>query len=134
MRGYWSIFRHDVFPIFFRELPANVRMQRNVKRADLYPQSVKFLAEIIRRHVVIGAPHGTDVCKTHFLGALIAEFHEPGIALAHRGSNRVPSLPGSKQFLGVMAFGKDFFDVRKLLAVLLFVVRTPRTLAIVTVE
>ncbi len=134
MRGNRGVFRHYVLPVFLSELPANVRVQRNVKWADLRPQSVEFLAEIIRRHVVIGAPHRANVRKSHFLRALIAEFDEARISLTHWGSDSVPPLPGSEQFLWITAFGKDFLDVGKLLAVFFFVIRTPRALAVVAIK
>jgi len=53
--------RNDGLAILLRQIPAHVTMQRVVERLHLRPQPVHLGRELIRRHVVLCAPHRPGV-------------------------------------------------------------------------
>ena len=78
-------------------------MQRDVQRLHLLPKPVHFFGEVVGRHVVFGSPHGAGIGETDFAGALVGQFYEALVVLAHRRSHRVPVTPHAEQLGGVLA-------------------------------
>ena len=98
----------DEVAVFFVQAGAHIRVQGEVEGADLIPEAVEFLGEIVGRHIVFRAPHGAVVLETEFFGALVGQFDVAGEVLAHGPRDGVPAGPGIEQLPGVAAIGHDF--------------------------
>jgi hypothetical protein len=68
-------------------------MELNIERAHLIPQPIQLARKRVRRHVVLGAPHGPGVREAKLLGALVRQLDEPHVVLPHGRGNRMPPFP-----------------------------------------
>ena len=104
--------------VLFAQARADVGVQREVERPDLFPEAVEFLGEIVGRHVVLGAPHGAVVLEAELARALVGEFDVADEILADGSGDGVPAGPGILQLLGVAALGQDLAELFEILAAL----------------
>ena len=111
MRRNGAAGRHDGIPVLLAQLVPHVRVQRNVERANLLPQPVHFLREIVRRHVVLRAPHGAIVGESQLPRALVREFHVAHEVRPNRRRNGVPAAPHLQQPGRIAALGHDARDL-----------------------
>ena len=91
MSGNRAVGRHDIFAVFFRELATDISVERKIEWAELFPEAIHFLGELVGRHVVIGPPESADIGIAELASAFIAEFDHAGVTLAHRRTDRVPA-------------------------------------------
>ena len=89
------------------QLRADVGVQRKIERPELLPETIQFLREGVRRHVVLAAPHRTGVLESERGRALVRQLNEPDVILPHRRRDGVPSLPDFEQPLRVSVLSED---------------------------
>jgi hypothetical protein len=105
-----TVLRHHV-AVFRAQLHADVSVQLHVERADLFPQAIELLGEVVGRHVVLLPPHRAGVGEAEFFRALVRQLHEARVVLAHRRRDGVPALPDLPQLGFAARFGHHLGDV-----------------------
>ena len=130
MRRNRAAGRNEV-AVFLAQLQPHVRVQLQVERPHLVPESIELVGERVGRHVVPAAPHRAGIGEAQLLRALVRQFNEALVVLAHRRRNRVPAFPGGAD-RGFVARRRD--DPRNLVdvptGVRLARVRAPLALAV----
>src|SRR5580704_10093137 len=134
MRGDRAIWRDDILAVFLGQLAAHVNVKRYIERAKLFPDAVEFASEIVRRHVVLGAPKGADVGVAEFARTGVAKFHHAGVAIAHRRADGMPADPGALQLFWVAAGGEEALDLGDVEAGLGIAVGAPLPFSVVAFE
>ena len=95
--------RHLVRAVLLREPAARVAVQLLVERLDLLVETRGLLGEVVRRHVVVRAPHGTQVLVAERACALVRQLGEAHVIGAQRPRRVVPTLPCLEQLVVVAA-------------------------------
>ena len=111
VRGNQPIRTVGNLSIFLNELLAHVSVQRDIQGLDLAPEPLQFGAELIRRHVIVGAPHSSGVLEPKIRRTSIRQLDKTRIAFTHGSGNLVPACPGVQQFVGIGAVGQDEFKI-----------------------
>ena len=83
-----------------------------VERFDLVPQGGRYGLELRRAHIVVRAPHLTDVGVAKFYRTLVGELDETHILVTHRCRNRAPAAPVVEQVVVVAGGRHPLFEVR----------------------
>ncbi len=100
---------------------AHVAVQLLVERPDLLPEALDLGGELVRRHVVLGAPHRAQVVEAELAGALVAELGEALVVGAHRRRDSPPAGPGLELLCGVAARGEHPAELAQITAFAVFV-------------
>ncbi len=111
MRGNRTAFWHNILAIFLGQLPAHIRVQGSVERANLLPQPVDLAGKLRRRHVVSRPPHCTGIREAHLSCALVGQFHEARVARGHRPGHCMPAIPKIQHLLRVARIRQYANDV-----------------------
>ena len=99
---------HLVRAVFLGELRARMAVQLLIKGLDLLPQSLRFLVELLRRHVVPRPPHHAEILEAELARPFVRQRDELRIRLAHRPRRFVPALPCLEELSVVAARGEHF--------------------------
>ena len=94
------------------QLPADVRVEREVERLHLLPDLVGGRGELVGRHVVARAPHRADIGIAEALGTLVGERRHLLVIGPHRRADIVvPARPHLLQLGGVAGRAHRGLDV-----------------------
>jgi hypothetical protein len=129
-----AIRRYHFFSVIFGELPAHIRVQRNIQGLQLCPQAIEFFLKRVRRHVVIRTPKRAHVDVAQIARSLIAQFDHASVALAHRSANRVPAQPRALQFCSIAAGRHQLANRGHVKARLRVAVGTPLPPSIIAIQ
>ncbi len=129
-----AVLRHQV-AVLLVQARTHEAVQLFVQRLHLRPQAFGLAGELLRRHVVAGAPQlaGVPVAQLH--RALIHQLRQPGVILLHRLAHAVPAGPGLGQGPGVARVVDDLLQLIEIEAVVAALARrAPLAGAVLAVE
>ncbi len=98
---------NDVGAVVLAQPAAHVAVELLVERPHLLPEPLQLGGELVRRHVVLGPPHGAQIVEAQLAGALVAELGEALVVGAHRRRDGAPADPGLEQLVRIAAGRQD---------------------------
>ncbi|MNS68127.1 hypothetical protein D3C72_1013970 [compost metagenome] len=105
-----------VLAIGLVQLAARIAVQLLVHRLDLFPQTIGFRADLLRRHVIATAPHLPGIGEAHALGTFVHQADELLVITAHALGGAVPALPGIELLVIVAAARQHLLQLTQLAA------------------